>query len=124
MRCRCSSRRPRLRVITLWKSMSSRKPSRGSAIRDRPPPKRKSVWFANPQLLRTKMKLAYFSPLTPQRSGISDYSEELLPYLAEGAEITLFVDGFQPMNRELTSHFEVLDYRRKHPHLRRLSEFD
>ena len=28
------------------------------------------------------MKLAYFSPLGPQRSGISDYSEELLPYLA------------------------------------------
>src|SRR5205823_9248977 len=70
------------------------------------------------------MKLAYFSPLTPQRSGISDYSEELLPYLAEGAEITLFVDGFQPMNRELTSHFEVLDYRRQPSHLRRLSEFD
>src|SRR5213080_1089968 len=70
------------------------------------------------------MKLAYFSPLTPQRSGISDYSEELLPYLAEGAEITLFVDGFQPMNRELTSRFEVLDYRRKPSHLNRLSEFD
>ena len=70
------------------------------------------------------MKLAYFSPLTPQRSGISDYSEELLPYLAEGAEITLFVDGFQPMNRELTSRFEVLDYRRTPSHLRRLSEFD
>src|SRR5205814_10204376 len=70
------------------------------------------------------MKLAYFSPLTPQRSGISDYSEELLPHLAEGAEITLFVDGFQPMNRELTSHFDVLDYRRKPSHRGRLSEVD
>ena len=70
------------------------------------------------------MKLAYFSPLTPQRSGISDYSEELLPYLAEGAEITLFVDGFQPAKRELTSRFEVLDYRRKLSDLNRLSEFD
>ena len=70
------------------------------------------------------MRLAYFSPLTPQRSGISDYSEELLPYLAEAAEVSLFVDGFQPMNRELTSRFEVLDYRRKPSHLNRLSEFD
>ena len=51
--------------------------------------------------LSLKMKLAYFSPLSPQRSGISDYSEELLPYLAEGSEIALFVDGFQPANREL-----------------------
>ncbi len=70
------------------------------------------------------MRLAYFSPLTPQRSGISDYSEELLPYLAEDAEITLFVDGVQPENRELTSRFEVLDYRRNPAHLNRLSEFD
>lgn len=70
------------------------------------------------------MRLGYFSPLTPQRSGIADYSEELLPYLAEAADITLFVDGFQPMNRALTSRFEVLDYRRKRSHLKRLSEFD
>jgi 2-polyprenyl-3-methyl-5-hydroxy-6-metoxy-1,4-benzoquinol methylase/glycosyltransferase involved in cell wall biosynthesis len=70
------------------------------------------------------MKLAYFSPLGPQRSGISDYSEELLPYLARRAEITLFVDGFQPSNRELTSRFEVYDYRRKRSLLRELDRFD
>jgi 2-polyprenyl-3-methyl-5-hydroxy-6-metoxy-1,4-benzoquinol methylase/glycosyltransferase involved in cell wall biosynthesis len=70
------------------------------------------------------MRLAYFSPLTPQRSGIADYSEELLPYLAEDAEITLFVDRFQPANRELTSRFTVLDYRRNPSHLNRLHEFD
>ncbi len=70
------------------------------------------------------MKLAYFSPLGPQRSGISDYSEELLPHLAAGAEITLFVDGFQPLNRELTSRFEVCDYRRQRSSLRELGRFD
>ena len=70
------------------------------------------------------MRLAYFSPLGPQRSGISDYSEELLPHLAAGAEITLFVDGFQPLNRELTSRFEVCDYRRQRSSLRRLEGFD
>jgi 2-polyprenyl-3-methyl-5-hydroxy-6-metoxy-1,4-benzoquinol methylase/glycosyltransferase involved in cell wall biosynthesis len=70
------------------------------------------------------MKLAYFSPLGPQRSGISDYSEELLPHLAAGAEVTLFVDGFYPLNRELTSRFEVRDYRRQRSSLRDLEHFD
>ncbi len=70
------------------------------------------------------MKLAYFSPLGPQRSGISDYSEELLPHLASGAEITLFVDGFHPLNRDLTSRFEVCDYRRHSSRLRELERFD
>jgi 2-polyprenyl-3-methyl-5-hydroxy-6-metoxy-1,4-benzoquinol methylase/glycosyltransferase involved in cell wall biosynthesis len=70
------------------------------------------------------MKLAYFSPLGPQRSGISDYSEELLPHLAEAAEITLFVDGFHPVNRDLTSRFEVRDYRRQRSSLGGLDKFD
>src|SRR6201988_1647320 len=70
------------------------------------------------------MKIAYFSPLGPQRSGISDYSEELLPHLAYSAEMTLFVDGFQPKNRELTSQFEVIDYRRQRSTLRNLDRFD
>lgn len=38
------------------------------------------------------MRLAYFSPLPPSKSGIADYSAELLPYLAKGAEITVFVE--------------------------------
>lgn len=38
------------------------------------------------------MRLAYFSPLPPSKSGIADYSAELLPYLARGAEITVFVE--------------------------------
>ena len=37
------------------------------------------------------MKLAYFSPLAPTRSGIADYSATLLPALAAEAEITTFV---------------------------------
>ena len=67
------------------------------------------------------MKLAYFSPLTPQRSGIADYSEELLPYLAKAAEITLFVDGFQATNPDLLANFEIYDYRK---HAAALSELD
>src|ERR1043166_4975836 len=70
------------------------------------------------------MRLAYFSPLTPQRSGISDYSEELLPHLARGAEITLFVDGFAPASRELVARFPVRDFAREPSVLRSLAEFD
>lgn len=38
------------------------------------------------------MRLAYFTPLPPSKSGIADYNAELLPYLAESAEITVFVE--------------------------------
>jgi glycosyltransferase involved in cell wall biosynthesis/SAM-dependent methyltransferase len=37
------------------------------------------------------MRLAYFTPLPPSKSGIADYNAELLPYLARGAEIAVFV---------------------------------
>jgi len=38
------------------------------------------------------MRVAYFSPLPPRRSGIADYSEELLPHLAAHLEVECFVD--------------------------------
>ncbi|MFL6257143.1 MAG: methyltransferase domain-containing protein [Pyrinomonadaceae bacterium] len=71
------------------------------------------------------MHLAYFSPLGPQRSGIADYSEELLPHLAAaGAELTLFVDGFRPSEWGAAGRFEVRDYRRDPEALATLGEFD
>src|ERR1043166_1699990 len=70
------------------------------------------------------MKLAYFSPLSPKRSGIADYSEELLPYLAQRVEITLFVDGFEPTNMEVISRFRICDYRRDPDALRQLESYD
>ncbi len=39
------------------------------------------------------LRLAYFSPLPPARTGVADYSRELLPYLAQRAEVTLFPSG-------------------------------
>lgn len=39
-----------------------------------------------------RLRIAYFSPMPPSRSGIADYSAELLPYLAELADVTVFVD--------------------------------
>ncbi|MCA1642627.1 MAG: hypothetical protein LC785_11900 [Acidobacteria bacterium] len=57
------------------------------------------------------MRLAYFSPLSPQPSAVSDYSEALLPHLSAGAEIDLFVDGFAPSCRDVRERFRILDYR-------------
>ncbi len=70
------------------------------------------------------MKLAYFSPLNPQPSGISDYSEELLPYLAAHAEIDLFVDGFHPSNPNITTRFRSFDYDRDPSLLDSLQNYD
>src|SRR5215208_4899094 len=71
------------------------------------------------------MKLAYFSPLGPQRSGIADYSEELLPHLAAaGADVTLFVEGFRPSDYGPAERFEVRDYRRDPSALAALAALD
>ncbi len=41
---------------------------------------------------RHRLRLAYFSPMPPDRSGIADYSAELLPHLAKLADVTVFTD--------------------------------
>ncbi|NJN14889.1 MAG: glycosyltransferase family 4 protein [Oscillochloris sp.] len=65
-------------------------------------------------------RIAYCSPVNPAPSGISDYSEELLPYLGQYAEITLFVeDGLKPSNPQLAQHLEVMPLRRLPRELRR-----
>ncbi|MFX3632170.1 MAG: glycosyltransferase [Candidatus Pristimantibacillus sp.] len=56
-----------------------------------------------------KPTLAFFSPLNPQASGISDYSEELLVYLQEFFDIKIFINGNQPTNDYIISNFEILD---------------
>jgi glycosyltransferase involved in cell wall biosynthesis len=53
-------------------------------------------------------RIAYCSPINPVPSGISDYSEDLLPYLAQYADITLYHDsGVTPSNPQLTTHLNV-----------------
>ena len=54
------------------------------------------------------MKVALFSPLNPVKSGISDYTEELLPELARELELELFVQkGRLPSNPGVTERFQV-----------------
>ena len=45
-----------------------------------------------PARLDHRPKLAYVSPLPPDRSGIADYSAQLLPYLARYYDIDLIID--------------------------------
>ena len=58
------------------------------------------------------LKIAYFSPLNPIKSGVSDYSEELLEYLGGYGRIDLFIDDYKPSSSWIYEHFNVYNYRR------------
>jgi len=53
--------------------------------------------------------LAWFTPLSPRRSGVSDYSEELLPHFGELADIDVVVDNYTPAADALGNRFPILD---------------
>ncbi len=40
-----------------------------------------------------RLRIAYFSPMPPSRSGIADYSAALLPHLTDLADVTVFTDS-------------------------------
>lgn len=44
-----------------------------------------------------KRRLAYFSPLPPARTGIADYSRELIPHLAQLADLVVFSDQYDSL---------------------------
>ena len=60
------------------------------------------------------MRIAYFSPLSPLKSGIVDYSEtDLLPFLKKYCEIDLYIDdGYKPTSRNITSNFKIYNYKK------------
>jgi len=57
-----------------------------------------------------RLRLAYASPLPPQRTGIADYSAELLPHLARHADIDLFVDDPRAVTWPGAAGFEMAMY--------------
>lgn len=69
------------------------------------------------------MNIAYFSPFNPQKSGISSYSERLVPFLGRHCEIDLWVDGFHPLAPSL-SPFKKIDYARNQKIRKRLARYD
>lgn len=58
----------------------------------------------------SRLRVAYFSPLSPIPSGIADYSEELLPWLEKYFDLDLYVDATDIANREIRSRFHWFHY--------------
>lgn len=56
-------------------------------------------------------RLAYFSPMPPQRSGISDYSAELLPALSEYYAIDVIVEDVRAIDEPVGAAWVARDLR-------------
>lgn len=55
------------------------------------------------------MRIAYFSPLPPHRTGVAVYSARLLPHLAQLADITIFTIDAGGVGSELRKQFDIRD---------------
>jgi len=61
-----------------------------------------------------KVKIALFSPLSPIRSGIADYTEELLCELAKYLDIDIYIsDDYEPDNQDIKDRFQVYPFDKK-----------
>jgi glycosyltransferase involved in cell wall biosynthesis len=58
-----------------------------------------------------KPRIAFYTPLQPVESGISLYSEQLLPLLAEILDIDVVVDGYRPSVLEESGSISIHDHR-------------
>lgn len=58
------------------------------------------------------MTIAFFAVLSPVRSGVADYCENLLPELKKLMDIDVFIDDYDPGEKRVTSQFEVFNYLR------------
>lgn len=56
----------------------------------------------------TSPRLAFFTPLQPKRNGVSDYSEELLPFLGNLVEVDVVVGPYEPSNSKIMRQFRVI----------------
>ena len=74
--------------------------------------RRCEAWWAANSLpptrqLGSRMKLAFVSPLPPQRSGIADYSAQLLPALAQFYDVDVIIDQAQLAAPWVSAHCGV-----------------
>ena len=57
------------------------------------------------------MKIAIFSPLNPIKTGIADYTEEMLEALAKYFEIDLYITKeYQPKNESIVSQYKTIPF--------------
>lgn len=62
-------------------------------------------------------RLAFFSPLKPDRTGVADYAEKLLPHLVQYFDIDLYVEKVSSVTQSAYPHFRVFsrrDYELQH----------
>jgi glycosyltransferase involved in cell wall biosynthesis len=58
-----------------------------------------------------RLNIAFFTPLAPLQTALSDHSEGLLPYLARDANISLFIDeGYRPTSPNIVDQFAIYSY--------------
>lgn len=57
-------------------------------------------------------RIAYFTPLQPVESGISQYSEDLIPWLASAVSLDVVVDHYTPTHAEAIAPARIVDARR------------
>ncbi|UCD57122.1 MAG: glycosyltransferase family 4 protein [Candidatus Hydrogenedentota bacterium] len=55
------------------------------------------------------MKLACIGPLNPLRTGVADFVENLLPFLARRCEVKLFTDGYSPSPTPILAQIPAAD---------------
>ncbi|AXI01969.1 glycosyltransferase [Aquirhabdus parva] len=74
-----------------------------------------NIWFTgqskkmNSVLPTKRLKLAYVSPLPPERSGISDYSAELLPELSRYYDIEVIVEQSAVIDPWVSANCQIRD---------------
>lgn len=87
-----------------------------SAVRgsqDVPAPRRQLPAFSHQPSLQRRLRLAFFTPLSPLKTAIADHSEGLLTHLADLADVDLYIDdGYEPTNPEILRRFDIYSYRR------------
>lgn len=57
-------------------------------------------------------RVAYFTPLQPVESGISQYSEDLIPWLATALDLDIVVDNYMPMLASALAPARIVPARR------------
>jgi glycosyltransferase involved in cell wall biosynthesis len=62
-----------------------------------------------------KLKIALFSPLNPIRSGIADYTEELLYELSKHIDVDIYISNdYEPDNQDIKDRFPIYRFDKKH----------
>lgn len=59
-----------------------------------------------------RARVAYFTPLQPVESGISQYSEDLIPWLATAVDLDVVVDRYTPTHADALRPARIVDARR------------